>query len=40
VLDLLDLLGQRGPELSDAGIRNLGAGLLAGEARIPVAPVG
>ncbi len=39
VLDLLDLVGQRVAELSDGGIRDLGAGLLADEPRSPALPV-
>ncbi|HYU12513.1 MAG TPA: cyclophane-forming radical SAM/SPASM peptide maturase GrrM/OscB [Stellaceae bacterium] len=39
VLDLLDLVGQRAAELSDGGIRDLGAGLLAGERGSPELPV-
>ncbi len=39
VLDLLDLVGQRVAELSDSGIRNLGAGRRAGEAASTVLPM-
>ena len=38
VLDLLDLVGQRAAELSDGGIRNLGAGSHAEEAVSPALP--
>jgi len=39
VLDLLDLVGQRSTELSDAGIRSLGTELPAGGSRSDALPL-